>query len=284
MAEASFSQRYGPWAVVVGASDGLGEAFARVLAGRGVSVVLAARRPEPLEALARELREVCRVEARVLAVDAGAADGPATILRGTAGVDVGIVVCNAALGPVGDFLELDGDTVEQMVALNCRTAALLCHGFGRRLVARGRGALVLLGSIAGLQGSARVAHYAATKAYLRVLAEGLWAELRPAGVDVVCCQAGRVRTPTYEKTEPRSPGFLAPPVLEPRPVVMATLRALGRAPVVTPGWMNRIAAFAVQRLLPRRTAVAAVSSSTRSMYPPRPGGSPRSTAAEPERR
>lgn len=276
-----FWRRYGPWAVVVGASDGLGEAFARELAGRGLNLGLVARREGPLDALARELRGTAGVEVRVLPVDAGAVDGPDAILGATAGVDVGLVVCSAALGPIGDFVELDGATVAAMVALNCRAAALLSHGYGRRLVARGRGGLVLLGSIAGLQGSARVAHYAATKAYLRVLAEGLWAELRPAGVDVVCCQAGRVRTPTYEKTGPRSPGFFAPPVLEPRPVVQATLRALGRAPVVTPGWMNQFAAFAVQRLLPRRTAVRAVSRSTRAMYP---GGSPPSTGAAPERR
>jgi short-subunit dehydrogenase len=153
------------------------------------------------------------------------------------------------------------------------------------MVARGRGGIVLLSSMASLQGGALVAHYAATKAYLRVLAEGLWEELRPAGVDVVACCAGRVRTPTWKRSGPRAATLLAPPVMEAEPVVEATLAALGRQPVVIPGRLNRLAALATSRLLPRPTAVALVSAATRRMYrsgragwrrPARPAGRGRS--------
>lgn len=269
--EADFAARYGRWAVVVGGSDGIGAAFAAELARRGLDLVLVARRRALLEEVAAGLRAAHGVAVRVLALDAAAPGGAGAILRRTRELDVGLLVVNAALAPVGPFLELAPRQVDAMIDLNCRAAARLAHTVGRRLAARGRGGIVLQSSMASLQGAALVAHYAATKAYLRVLAEGLWEELRPAGVDVVACCAGRVRTPTFERSGPRRAAALAPPVMEPRPVVLATLAGLGRQPVVVPGRLNRLTAVAVQRLLPRRTAVELVSAATRAMYPARKG-------------
>ena len=262
-----FRSRYGPRALVVGGSDGIGAAFARALAARGLDLELVARREAALEAFAAELRRTFRVEVNPLPADAATADGTAEILRRTQGKDLGLVVCNAALSPIGPFLGLPLQVHQRLLDLNCRSVAVLAHGLGRRLVERGRGGLVLVTSMASFQGSAQVAHYAASKAYVRVLGEGLWEELRHLGVDVVACCAGRVRTPTYERSRARPAGWLAPPVLEPEEVVRATLAALGRRPVVIPGWLNRIAAVVMERLLPRRTAVARVSAATRAMYP-----------------
>jgi short-subunit dehydrogenase len=264
---ADFPHRYGRWALVVGGSDGLGAAFAHELAGRGLDLVLVARREAVLDSLARELRGEFPVEVKVLVMDAGIPEGPAALVRATDGLDIGLVVCNAAYSPVGSFLDLTPARLDRMLDLNCRLAAHLAHAMGARLAARGRGGIVLLSSMASLQGAARIAHYAATKAYLRVLAEGLWEELREYGVDVLACCAGRVRTPTFERGRPGPARPLAPPVMEPERVVRETLAALGRRPVVIPGRRNRLAAFATQRLLPRRSVVALVSTATRSMYP-----------------
>ncbi len=259
--------RYGPWALVVGASDGIGAAFACALAGHGLNVVLVARREPLLEELAQRLRTAHGVEARVAAIDAAAPDGAAAVLRTVAELDCGLLVCNAALAPVGPFLELTAGQLDSVLDLNCRLAAHLSHAVGSRLARRGRGGIILVSSMASQQGAALVAHYAATKAYLRVLAEGLWAELGPSGVDVLACCPGLVRTPTFARGRPASAGRLVPPPMSPEQVVRETLAALGRRPVVIPGRRNRLAAFVAQRLLPRRVTVALASARTRAMYP-----------------
>jgi short-subunit dehydrogenase len=255
--------RYGPWAVVVGASDGIGAAFAEEIAARGGDVVLVARRQGPLDELAARLRDRYRVRIRVAVADAATPGGIASIAR--APEDIGLLVCNAGLAPISPFLELSEDQLDAMLDLNCRSAALLAHAFGNRLVARGRGGIVLLSSMASDQGSALVAHYAATKAYLRVLAEGLWAELGPQGVDVLASCPGPVRTPTFARSGAVRARFVPAP-LEPRAVARETLAALGRGPVVVPGRVNRFATAAA-RLLTRRRAVALASERTRAMYP-----------------
>ena len=258
--------RYGPWAVVVGASDGIGAALAEELAAHGTNVVLVARRKVLLDELADTLRATHGVQVRVAVLDAATPEGIAAI----AGFpeDVGLVVCNAALGPVGPFLGLTAAQLDAMLDLNCRSAAHLAHAYGTRLVARGRGGIVLLGSMAGDQGSALVTHYAATKAYLRVLAEGLWAELRQHGVDVLASCPGLVHTPTFEQTAAAPAGRLVPAPMRAEDVARETLAALGRRPVVIPGRRNRLVAFAARRLLSRRRLVTLASARTRAMYPP----------------
>ncbi|HVP67117.1 MAG TPA: SDR family NAD(P)-dependent oxidoreductase [Anaeromyxobacteraceae bacterium] len=262
-----FRARYGPRALIVGGTDGIGAAFATALAGLGLDLELVARRADLLEEVAGSLRRRYGVAVGTLQADAATASGTSEILARARAGDVGLLVCNAALSPIGTFLDLPFEVHERLLDLNCRSAAVLAHGVGRELVARGRGGIVLLTSMASFQGSALVAHYAASKAYLRVLAEGLWEELRRDGVDVLACCAGRVRTPTYERSHAGDPGWLAPPVLEPEVVVRSTLAALGRRPVVIPGRLNRLAALLTERLLPRRAAVACVSAATRAMYP-----------------
>jgi hypothetical protein len=259
-----FRARYGPWAVVVGASEGIGAALAEELAARGLDLLLVARRPGPLEALAASLAARHGVAVRALAVDAGSRAGLDAIRAELAAREVGLLVMSAALAPVGDFLSITPDEHERVLDINCRAAVVLLRALAPAMVARGRGGVVLMSSLASLQGTATVAHYAATKAYLRVLAEGLWDELRPRGVDVVACLAGPTRTPTWLSARPR-PSRLAPPVLEPRAVGVAALDGLGRGPIVVPGAANRAVA-ALMRHLPARAAVRLVSDAARRLY------------------
>jgi uncharacterized protein len=257
-------ERYGPWAVVAGASEGLGAAYARELAAMGLHVLLIARREEALAALARELSTRHGVETRVLALDLAEEESADVIAGATAGLDVGLLIYNAALSAIGPFLETPLDKHLRELAINCRDPLTLTYTFGQRMKARGRGGMILMSSMSATMGSAMIANYAATKAYNLVLAEGLWEELRDSGVDVMACAPASVATPGYLASQPRSRGG----VMTPETVAREALRALGRQPSFIPGASNRAAAFALRRLMPRRATVRMMGGIMRRMYPP----------------
>jgi short-subunit dehydrogenase len=258
----AFRERYGPWALVAGASAGLGEAFARRLAERGLNLLLMARRREALEALAGELREAHAVEVRTEVGDLGRPDLAEAALRLAAGAEVGLVVYNAAASVIGPFVDRPLEEQLHVVDVNCRGPVVLAHLFGGPMARRGRGGIVLMTSIAGSQGNPFLASYAASKAFNLVLAEGLWEELSSRGVDVVASRAGATRTPGYESSRPKR----SVPLMEPDPVVVQALDALGRGPSVVPGAINKLASFAFGRLLPRRTSIRIMGRATRRLY------------------
>jgi len=259
---------YGPWAVVAGASEGLGAEFARQLAAAGLNVVAVARRQELLDALAAELAAAHAVEVRTLALDLADREAPSRVRAATRDLEVGLLVYNAALSLIGPFLERDAADAERMLDVNARTPLLLVHAFGRDMSARGRGGVLLVSSLSALQGSPRIAVYAATKAFGLILGESLWAELRGRGVDVLAFCAGATRTPNYEASRPRRLSRLAPAVMEPAAVVAEALAALGRGPSGVAGRGNRLGSLLLQRLLPRRWAVGIMDRTTRALYEP----------------
>jgi uncharacterized protein len=150
--------RYGPWAVVTGASDGIGRALAIELARAGLHVVLAARRHEVLTTLADELSARYRVEARAVAVDLAQPDGVRALVDATRDLDVGLLVAAAGFGTSGDFARADLDAELSMIDVNCRAVAALSHAFAQRFVARGRGGLVLMSSLVAFQGVPRASN------------------------------------------------------------------------------------------------------------------------------
>jgi short-subunit dehydrogenase len=246
---------YGPWALVAGASEGIGAAFATALAAGGLNIVLVARRAEPLEALASRLRIDHGVDTRTITVDLATVDGVDAVVDAAAGVDVGLLVVNAAFAPVGRFLDRDEADLVRAVELNGVTLVRLARRFLPAMVDRGRGGLVVMSSLAGQQGSPGIATYAATKAFGAVLAEGLWAELRGTGVDVVACLAGAVLTPGLAQAKQRrAPGTVGPEV-----VVAAALDALGHGPRTVPGRLMRVSSVLTSRLMPKRAAIALIA-------------------------
>ena len=255
----TFPDRYGKWAVVAGASEGLGAAFAAQLAKRGMHLVLIARRGHLLEELGERLTAQFGVEVRCLALDL-ADSGFAAVLTDAVGeLDLGIVIYNAAHVPVGPFVEAERDSIERAVDVNVRGPLLLLHTLLPAMIERGRGAVVLMSSLSGLQGAPHVSVYAATKSFNAILAEGLWYELRAHGVEVAVCCAGAMRTPGYDRSFDRDvPGMLSPDEAASR-----TLDALGRGPRLVPGLVNRIAAQVMGRLLPRRTAIRLIARNTK---------------------
>ncbi len=225
---------YGPWAVVTGASEGIGRAIAGELAAAGVHLALAARRKDVLDAVGAELSARHGIETRSFGVDLSERAGVDLLLGGTRELDVGLLVAAAGFGTSGAFLESDLETELAMIDVNCRAVTALSHAFGRRFAARGRGGLVLLSSLVAFQGVPRAANYAATKAYIQSLAEGLRVELAPRGVDVVASAPGPVRS-----------GFGARASMKmslaqtPAEVARGTLAALGRWGTVRPGFLAR---------------------------------------------
>ncbi|MDH3199576.1 MAG: SDR family NAD(P)-dependent oxidoreductase [Myxococcales bacterium] len=263
---ASFQERYGPWAVVAGASEGIGASFSRRLAGRGLNLVLLARRAGRLEELASELRTKHGVEVKTQSLDLGATNLLEGLKKATADLDVGLAIYNAAYSPIGRFLDVRLEDHFDVINVNVRGPLVVSHYFGQRLAARGRGGLILMSSMSGYQGTAMVANYAATKAYDTILAEGLWYELQEQGIDVLACVAGATLTPSFEQSTDRTPSsWLARP-MQPDEVTGQALRDLGQQPTGVSGRRNRFGATLLGRILPRRAAIRMVSKETEHMY------------------
>ncbi|MBN0047619.1 SDR family NAD(P)-dependent oxidoreductase [Streptomyces actuosus] len=189
---------YGPWAVVTGASSGIGRAVAEHLAAEGVHLVLAARSTGRLEDLGRRLTEQHGVRHRVVTVDLSRTDGAATLLHAVGDLDVGLLVSNAGAGRPGLFLDQDLDDLRTRLTLNTTTHLELAHAFGRRFTARGGGAMLLVSALGALHGLPHMAHESASKAYVLHLGEALHHELGPAGVAVTVMLPGNVDTPIID--------------------------------------------------------------------------------------
>ncbi|HEX7737623.1 MAG TPA: SDR family NAD(P)-dependent oxidoreductase, partial [Ktedonobacteraceae bacterium] len=244
-----FRVRYGPWALVAGASEGLGAEFAAQLAARGLNLVLIARRAEALEEVSAQLRREYAVEVRVLALDLARADLAAAVSETTDDLEIGLLVYNAALSKIGPYFETALDDHLRELDINCRAPMTLAYLLGQPMLKRGRGGILLMSSLGGAQGSALLVNYTATKAYNRLLAEGLWDELRARGVDVLTCCPPAVSTPGYLASAPK--GSMS--ALTPQAVASSALAALGHGPTIIPGWSYRLANFLMQRVLPRKT-------------------------------
>jgi short-subunit dehydrogenase len=199
-----FSEKYGPWAVVAGASEGVGAAFAEALAGRGLNVVLIARRQDVLDEVAARIRATSGVGTRTLAIDLSGPDAAASVSAAVADLEIGFLVhCAGADADYATLLDNPVEHAEALIHRNCTVLVQLCHALTAPMVERGRGGIVILGSGSGFAGAPRLATYGATKAFDMVFAEGLWAELAPHGVDVLGLVLGETDTPALRRMRHR---------------------------------------------------------------------------------
>jgi uncharacterized protein len=256
-----FTEKYGSYAVVVGGSYGLGAAFAESIAQRGVNLILLARDEERLTATASRLRQTYGVEVVSFAADVSDYESVKSWLNGLT-LEIGLLVYDAAYAPIGLFEAVTEEQLLMATEVNVKAPLLLAKLLSTPMIERGRGGIILMSSLAGSQGSPKLAAYAATKSFNAVLAEGLWAELKPHGVDVLACLAGAIRTPGYQEADG---GTSAPGTLDAKVVAEQTLNALGKGPIIIPGAVNKIARFVLTRLLSRRAAIAIMSSNTKGL-------------------
>ncbi len=263
----TFLDRYGPWALVTGAARGIGAEFARQLAARGLGLVLLDRLEDELEASAEELRSAGPVNIRTVTADLARSDFLERVEQATNDLELGLLVSNAGISPVGPFFERSLAADEELLAVSCRAPLALVHALGRPMRARGQGGLILLSSCAALAGAPYAATYAAAKAFNLVLGESLWDELRVEGVDVLVLCPGLTETPGMAGTSPDRGSLAGRMTMAAGPVVRDALSRLGQRPLSIPGLSNRISTALLTRLLPRRLSLALLGRSMRGLYP-----------------
>jgi short-subunit dehydrogenase len=196
----NFVESYGPWAVVAGASEGVGAAFAAKVAEAGVNVVLLARRQEVLDEVAASIRAESDVETRAVAVDLAAPSAMDTVAAATNDLEVGLLMYCAGADPnYQSFLANPVEVATAMVHRNCTVLVEMCHHFAAPMAAKGRGGLIVLSSGAAFVGAPNMVIYGGTKAFDVVFTEALWAELQPQGVDVLSLVLGETDTPALRR-------------------------------------------------------------------------------------
>jgi short-subunit dehydrogenase len=253
--------RFGPTALITGASDGIGRAFAVALAAQGFDLVLVARRETVLQGLARDLAAKHGVRVAVIAADLSAPRAVAEVLAQTATANLGLLVAAAGFGSIGPFLDLDAATEANMVDVNCRSVVELTHGLATRMAAQGKGGVVLFSSVVGFSGAPFSATYAATKGFVQSFAEGLAVELRPRGIGVLSVAPGPVGTGFAARA-----GMRMGKAETPETVARVALAALARGGTVRPGFLAKLLGWSLA-MLPRRGRVRMLGQIMQGMTP-----------------
>ena len=263
----TFRDRYGPWAVIAGASEGIGRAFAQAIAARGVNCILVARREEPLAAVAEDIRKQSGVECVTVQQDLAAPDAAERLTNAVGTREVGLYVNNAGADPNGaHFLDRDIDRWLQQVSRNINTLLRCCHYFGGLMRQRRHGGILLVGSGGCYGGGSFMSVYSASKAFQLCLAESLWAELNPHGIDVLYLALGATDTPALrallaDKGLPLPTGLAAP-----EEVAEAGLAHLSGGPVHNYGQADDIAGIAPISPDERRARIRAIDQSTQRIF------------------
>ena len=242
----TFVERYGPWALVTGASAGIGAEFARQLSEKGLNLVLVARRRQRLEDLARDLESRNKVQVRIVTVDLSQPDFLPTILSVTNSIEIGLLVNNAGFGLAGHLIEHELEKELQLLDVNCRAPLVLTHAFGRQMAQRKRGGIIFVSSVSAYIATPFEASYAASKVYELFLAESLGYEFKKKGVDMLALCPGSTDTEFHAIAGSRPVAAMAV-----EPVVRLALKKLGKTSVAIPGWHNRLLVYLL-KFTPRR--------------------------------
>jgi uncharacterized protein len=251
----------GKWALVTGASAGIGKALAEELAAGGANLVLTARRKDRLDALASKLATTHKIRVETFGTDLAAADGPDKIFAFTQGghFDVDLLVNNAGFGAYGEFTAVESKRLLDMVQVNCSAVVNLTRLYLPDMQKRGRGDVLIVASTASFQAVPYISTYAATKAFDLIFAEGLAEEMKPHGIRVCALCPGSTESEFHDIADQAHLSPKRDNRETAEKVARTGLRALavGKSYVIS-GTANYWGAQA-QRLVPRRlvTRVAA---------------------------
>lgn len=262
-----FAERYGPWAVIAGASEGTGRSFADQSAARGINCILIARRSAPLNELAENLRARHGVECVIASVDLAAPDAFGRLVDVTGGREVGLFINNAGSDTNDSrFLDGDLDNWEKLVERNVMTPMRMSHHFAKPMRDRGRGGIILVGSGACYGGATGMAVYAGTKAFDLCFGEGLWAELRPHGVHVLNLILGRTNTPMFRAFMEKRGLPVGDGAAEPDDVARLGLERLPHGPVQNWGAADDQQGFAPISAAARRERILKIEAASNNLF------------------
>ncbi|MDW3193729.1 MAG: SDR family oxidoreductase [Cytophagales bacterium] len=235
-----FHKKYGEWAVITGASSGIGKWLAIEVAKCGINVLLVARNTTALERLKEEIQKKYQVKAAVLGMDLGA-DPIEAIINATQNKNVGLLIANAGFGTSGYFINSSIHEELNMLEVNCRALLEMTHYFSQYFAEKQQGGIILMSSMVGFQGTPYTAHYAATKAYVQSLAEGLYHELKEKNVDVLAAAPGPVATSFAKRANMVMDG-----VMKPEDLSSEILKALGSKMTVLPGGLTKLLVYSLR--------------------------------------
>jgi len=241
----SLKERYGNWALITGASSGIGKEFAIHFANEGFNLVLVARRIERLEELANQVKEKNSIDVIPVCADLSKENFLYLILEKIKDIEINVLINNAGFGSHGRFETISTDKEADLVKLNCLAPLILTHHFSSGMIKNKKGAIIFLGSIVGFQPNPFVTTYAASKAFNIMMGSGLWYELKKYNIDVLSVSPGGTRTEFIRAGLSNSKMIVA----EPEEVVKTAIKALGKKPSVVHGILNKIM-MKISRLLP----------------------------------
>ncbi len=244
----SFLEKYGSWAVITGASSGIGVEFAKQIAALGLNTVLVARRKARLEALAKELESQYKIKTLCVECDVAEDGFQNIILDATKDLEVGLMVNNAGINCEGQFFRGDLNRNMQMIQVNMKAPFVLAYEYGKKFVEQKRGGIIFTSSISAFNAHPYLSHYAATKAYILSLAESMNYEFKDKNVDVIALCPGMTKS---EMTKGMKDSML---LMEAKPVVESALQELGKSAVIIPGIVNKVQSFINSRMLGRISA------------------------------
>lgn len=237
--------KYGQWAIITGASSGIGLELATQLAETGFNLVLNSRNSEKLQEVQKQLKAKSNIDIKIVASDVSETEGVDKIIESAQGLNVGLLIISAGFGTSGNFIESTLHHELNMLRVNCEALLSLTHYYSQQFVQQHRGGIILMSSMVAFQGVPYSANYAATKAYVQTLAEALAVELKHKGVDILAAAPGPVESGFGQRANMKMSMSL-----KPSQVGVPILKALGRRTTVFPGFLTKFLVYAL-RTVPR---------------------------------
>lgn len=260
-----FLNKYGQWALIAGSAEGLGEAYSRALAQRGMNLVMVDFQEDVLLKLAGELEETQGIRTVCLHLDLAAENAPEVMMETIKELDCRLLIYNAAYSRVQPFMKNTGEDLDRYIHINTRSPIQMALSFAEKCKEAGGGGMIFMSSLAALWGTQLLGPYGATKAFNYILAESLNHELKPCHIDVMACIAGATATPAYLSTKPKY-GWPRPSVMQPLEVAEKAIAHLGKKAIYIPGFSNQMNYFLLSRIFPRNISRKLFNSTTGKMY------------------
>jgi hypothetical protein len=260
-----FIKRYGEWALIAGAAEGIGEAFSLSLAERGMNLIMIDIKSQQMNTLAATITKLYNSKILCITSDLREFEASSTLPGIMRDLDCRLLIYVPAYSEIGSFRDISEKTLDSYLSLNVRTPIHMVHTFLNQIKDGKSSGIILMSSLAALIGPALSAPYAASKAFSLILAESLFYELKKSQVDILACCAGPTSTPTFWKNTPAG-NFKGIKIMRSSDVAEYAIKKLGSHFYCIPGFRNRVIYFFLTRFLPKKIAGRIVSNSMLKLY------------------